>query len=117
MLIYRQIRLEKNIIALTDERIELAAQLDKRTLTHEENLTIHDFAERVATGIKMIEYQDDYHSRKCIIDALDVTASVVVEGEERIAYLKCLIVETILPITDNPIPEIVLFVALQTRSV
>ena len=116
MLFDRQKRLENNIAVLTDERRDLAAQLDRRTLTSKEITTIQELAEQVAIGLSKVDGEDDYKTKKSIIDALDVTASVVSEGEKRIADLKCIQAETTLPITANPIHDIVLFVGWPTRS-
>lgn len=106
----RQQRLENNIAVLTKEREELVAQMKHRTLTSEEIQSIRELAERTAKGLSAIDGCDDLESRKCIIDALDVTALVEVDGETRIANLKCILAETRLPITDKQIHEIVLFV-------
>jgi site-specific DNA recombinase len=117
MLLDRQKRLENNIAVLTVERRDLAVQLDKRTLTSKEITTIGELAERVAIGLMMVDGENDHKVKKSIIEALDVTASVVSQGEKRIADLKCILAETTLLFTGKPIPEIVLFAALQTRSV
>ena len=51
---------------------------------------------------------DKYQTRQSIIEALDVTATLVVDGDNRITYLKCQIVETSLQINDNPTPDLAL---------
>jgi site-specific DNA recombinase len=109
MVVDRQKQLEKNVAALTDEKILLTEQLERRTLTQEEITTIKQLTERVAKGLNLVDNNDDFETRQSIIEALDVTASVIVEDGRRIAYLKCKIGETTAQIISNPTPNIVLY--------
>lgn len=98
----RRARLQTTIDALEQERIELAAPLDEQTITNERIEGILDYAKLVAKGIEAAEH--DFDKRRLLIEALDVRVRLTVEGDEQVAYARCLLGDTSLSLANFTIP-------------
>ena len=88
MLTERKTRLETTIGALGGEREGLIAQVEARTLTDDQLQDIKDFAARIAGGLE--EVSGDLETKRAILEALDVKATLTVEDGEQVAYVYCL---------------------------
>ncbi len=74
MLTDRKSRLEKTILALEKERVDLVAQLDAGMLTDAQVQDVKDFMAKVAPGIAMADA--DFDIRRGVIEALNVVAKL-----------------------------------------
>lgn len=94
-------RLETTVDGLQRERGGLAAQLETQALTDEQIANIVKFAEKVAQGLEKAD--QDFDVRRRVIELFDVRATLTVEDGKRIAYVRCMVDEAILPIalTNN----------------
>jgi len=100
MLTDRKARLETTIAALEKERADLVINLESRTISDAQILTIEKFAKKVAEGLEKAE--NSFESKRQIIDLLDVRVTLVVEDGQKVAYARCLIEdETELPVVSN----------------
>ncbi len=95
----RKARLETTIAALEKERADLAMTLEAQTLTDDQITSIENFAREVAGGLEEVE--KDFNARRRIIDLLDVQVTLVREKGQEIAYVRCLVDETDLPIVST----------------
>ncbi len=87
MLTDRKSRLEATIIALEQEQAGMKAQLKERMLSSEQIQSLQEFVAEVAQGLGAAE--EDFASRRRIIDILDVRATLVVEDGGKVAYAQC----------------------------
>jgi Tol biopolymer transport system component len=85
----RKARLQSTIDALEQERAELAGQLEAQTLTDEQIETIMEFAAKMGKGLDKAEL--DFEKRRRLIEELDVTVRLAVEGGQKVAHVKCLV--------------------------
>ena len=95
----RKARLETTIAALEKERADLAMTLEAQTPTDDQIKSIENFAREVAGALE--EAEKDFDARRRIIDLLDVQVTLVREEGQEIAYVRCLVDETDLPIVST----------------
>lgn len=86
-LLERKARLTDTITALEQEREGLAAQLRAQSLTESEIQSVYDFAAEVAEGLSAAD--EDFETRRRIIELLDVRATLAIEEGERVVYPRC----------------------------
>lgn len=86
-LLERQVRLTDTISALEREQEELTSQLRAQSLTEGELQSVYDFAVQVAEGLTAAD--DDFETRRRIIELLDVRATLAIEEGDKIVYLRC----------------------------
>jgi hypothetical protein len=91
MLTERKARLETTIDALGKERTALAASLEAATLTHEQILSIQEFAARITQGMEKADFEMHFETRRGIIEDLDVTVTLAVEDGQKVAYPRCVL--------------------------
>ncbi len=101
VLIERKKRLETTMDALEKERTSLSAQLEAQTLTSEQIQSLKDFATEVAEGLERADA--DFETRRQIIDTLDVRATLAIEDEEKVVYVRCIIGDDVLSVANNSI--------------
>ena len=95
----RKVRLESTIAALELERVGLLARLESRTLSDEQIQSLHEFAAEVAEGLAAAE--EDFETRRQVIEALDVRATLAVEDDQKVIYVRCVLGETDMPVSDS----------------
>jgi len=89
MLDEQKAKLEQDRQRMTREREGLLAQLQARTLTEEQVQGLQAFAAQVGEGLA--DADEDFDFRRFVVDTLDVTATLAVEGEEKVAYARCVL--------------------------
>jgi site-specific DNA recombinase len=101
MLDERKGKLDQTIAGLRREREGLLARLEERTLTEEQVLGLQAFAAQVGEGLA--DADDDFEFRRFVVDTLDVTATLAVEGEEKVVYVRCVLGDEALSIESQTI--------------
>ncbi len=81
----RKLRLEKIIADLESEREELAAHLNKTVITDEQVALIEEFCADVRDGLEGATFED----KRRYFDLLNVRVKLVVENNEKVAYIQC----------------------------
>lgn len=100
VLLDRRQRLESTIEALEKERSNLRIHLEAQTLTAEQIQTIQEFAERMGKGLIAADADENFQSRRRIIEELNVQAILAIEGDEKIVHASCILEEEkVLPLT------------------
>ncbi len=99
MLMERKNRLETTMEALEKERAGLTARLEAQTLTEEQIQSLKDFAAEVAGGLEHAD--EDFESRRQIIDTLDVRATLAVEDGDKVVYVRCMVGDGVLSIVNS----------------
>jgi site-specific DNA recombinase len=94
----RKVRLESTIAALEAERVGLLARLESHTLSDEQIQSLQDFAAEVAEGLAAAE--EDFETRRQVIEALDVRVTLAVEDDQKVIYVRCVLGEIDMPISD-----------------
>jgi hypothetical protein len=94
-LMERKRRIETTITTLQKERAGLIAGLEAQSLTPDQIQTIQDYTAEVGDGLKIAE--DDFATRRRVMEALDVSATLAVENDERVVYAQCLA----MPVNDG----------------
>jgi site-specific DNA recombinase len=89
MLSERKARLEVTLTDLEKERTAKLIQLKGRTMTDEEIQTIREFAVNINKGFDATTFEE----RLTMIELLNVTATLTVENEEKVAYVECVLPE------------------------
>jgi len=87
-----KVRLERTIQGLEQEKEKLTVQLSKG-LTPEQEQRILDFATQLAVGLSLAD--DQFQSRRQIVDLLDVTAVLTREDGKKVAYVSCVLGESV----------------------
>jgi len=82
-------QLEMEISALEREQAALQAAVDAQTLTVEQIQTVQTFAGQIAQGLDKAEASFD--TRRGIIEALNVEATLTVEDGQKVVYVSCII--------------------------
>jgi hypothetical protein len=95
----RKERLETTIDALGRERVELVAQLEAQALSDGQIETILSFAQKTAGGLELAE--QDFDARRCIIELLDVKATLAMEDSQKIVHASCVVGKMVLSIVSN----------------
>ena len=83
----RRQRLQDTIDSLAAERHNLAGQLENNGYSPEQLQMIKEYTRQIAAGLD--EAEEDFDSRKHIVEMLNVYASLVVEDNEKVAYVTC----------------------------
>lgn len=92
LLLERKQRLEAELATLETEKANLVSKLQHQTVTTEQAREIKAFAEQVAEGLG--EAENDFTSRRRIIDLLDVRGKIDFEDGERVVYVECILGES-----------------------
>ncbi len=92
-------QLEQARRGLTREREGLLARLEARSLTPAQIQGLQAFAARVGDGLA--DAADDFDFRRFVIDTLDVTATLAVEGKEKVVYARCALGDEALSIASQ----------------
>jgi site-specific DNA recombinase len=88
MLIDHKARLEKTAEVLERERASLVTPLETQTLTEDQLLGLQESAAAVAKELNAMD--DDFVTRRQVIEALDVQANLAVEDGQKVVYTRCL---------------------------
>jgi site-specific DNA recombinase len=83
----RRQRLQETIDSLATERVNLAAKLQKSGYSREQLEAIKKYTRELAAGLD--EAEEDFASRRYVVEMLNVSAKLVVENEEKVAYVTC----------------------------
>jgi len=97
----RKERLQETINALERERINLAAQIEAQTLSDEQLETITAFAARVRQGLEAAD--TDFALQRHLVELLEIGVALVVEDDQRVAYVRCIVGDAALPIATTAI--------------
>lgn len=81
----RKRRVDRRIAALKRERDALVATLERRAAAKDRWAGIEAFASEVATGLDIADA--DFGTRRDIIETLDLSVTLALEGDERVAYI------------------------------
>jgi hypothetical protein len=84
--------LERTIQGLEQEKEKLTVQVSKG-LTPEQEERILDFASQLAVGLSLAD--DQFQSRRQIVDLLDVSAVLTREDGKKVAYVSCVLGENV----------------------
>jgi site-specific DNA recombinase len=101
MLVERKARLERIITSLESEQVSLQAQLEEVSFTNEDIDTIEEFAAKVRIGLD----NADYETRRRLIDLLDVQLTLNIEDGQRVAYIRCILGENLLIVSNTSLNE------------
>lgn len=91
-------RLERTIQSLEQEKRKLTAQISKGLSVEQEQI-IKDFAVRLAEGLSLAD--DDFQTRRQIIDLLNVTATLTRENGQKVAYVSCMLGDNTFELNKN----------------
>lgn len=94
----RRVRLESTIAALEKERVGFLAHLQADTLTEDQIRTLHNFVAEVAAGLEAAD--QDFPTRRRVIEALDLRATLAVEDEQKVVYITCVLGKIGLNVVD-----------------
>ena len=83
----RRQRLQETIDSLATERVNLATKLQKRGYSREQLEAIKKYTRELAAGLD--EAEEDFTSRRHVVEMLNVYAKLVVENDEKVAYVTC----------------------------
>jgi len=97
MLTERKARLEGIITSLESERASLQSQLDETGLTEEDIRTIDEFAAKVRIGLD----NADFETKRRLVALLDVQLVLNVEDGRRVAYIQCILGESLLNVSNT----------------
>ena len=100
----RQKRLGDTIAALEQERVALADQLERRTLSETQVCSIIEYASEVAQGLEVAG--QSHEARRHVIEMLDVNVTLAVEDGQRIAYASTLCGSGSFPLATSSIGRI-----------
>jgi site-specific DNA recombinase len=95
----RKSRLEATIEALLAEKDALDASLAQQSLTQGQIADMQAFAAEVAEGLAAAE--EDFAARQRIVDMLRLEATLAVENDEKVVYVRCMIGEAMLSLSPN----------------
>jgi hypothetical protein len=87
ILVERRQRLQDTIDSLATERVNLAGMLESTAYSPEQLYAIKEYTKNIAAGLD--EAEEDFDSRKHIVEMLNVYAALVIENEEKVAYVTC----------------------------
>lgn len=89
ILIEKKAELEKTIAELEKERASLVASLEAQNITPEQEHTLIDFTSKVGKGLEAAD--TNFQTRRGIIEALGVEASLAVESGQKNMRVKCIL--------------------------
>ena len=87
LLVERRQRLQDTVDSLATERVNLVSHLESSAYSPEQLQAMKEYTCQIAVGLD--EAEEDFDSRKHIVDMLNVYASLVIEDEEKVAYVTC----------------------------
>jgi hypothetical protein len=87
MLIDHKNRLETTIKNLEVEKMGLVTHLEAKMLSEDQIRDIKEFARRIKEGLAAAD--ESFHSRRRIIEMLDVRATLTIENKEKVVYAQC----------------------------
>lgn len=93
MLTERKRQLEMTIKGLETEKAAILVHLEESQLSQEQLQVLHQFAATVREELDDLE--DNYEGRCRIIELLDVQATLTVEDNQKIVYVRCILGEKI----------------------
>ena len=85
----RRVRLEKDVVELSQERAELAVHLQAVGMTDEQIAAIETFCAEVREGLEAATFEDKLR----YFELLDVRGKLAVEDGEKVVYARCKIGE------------------------
>jgi len=91
VLLDRKKRLESTMEALEKERSNLLARVEAWTLADRQIRTIKEFAARMAKAVKASDTEDNFGSRRQIIEQLDTELLLTVEDGQKVAHVNCML--------------------------
>ncbi|MFC2046567.1 recombinase family protein [Chloroflexota bacterium] len=89
LLTERKNLLETTVAALNQERTSLTNHLEAQILTDDEMQSLQAFAAQVANGMDAAE--QDFETRREIIELLNVEGTLAVEDEQKVIYVRCML--------------------------
>ena len=87
LLVERRQRLQDTVDSLANERVNLVSHLENSAYSPEQLQAMKEYTQEIAAGLE--EAEEDFDSRKHIVEMLNVYASLAVEGDEKVAYVTC----------------------------
>ena len=87
LLVERRQRLQDTIDSLANERVNLAGMLESSAYSPEQLHAMKEYTKEIAAGLD--EAEEDFDARKHIVEMLNVYAALVIENEEKVAYVTC----------------------------
>ncbi|HEX2997836.1 MAG TPA: hypothetical protein VHP14_23640, partial [Anaerolineales bacterium] len=93
----RKNRLETTIAGLEAEQKHIMQELEGRSLTEEQTLSIIEFAEKIAPKMDT----KSFDKKRELIELLDVTAELKIENGEKIATVRCFLGEKVLRVVSK----------------
>lgn len=97
MLVERKTRLEGVIASLENEQASFKAQLEERSLVDEDIDTIEGLVAKVRIGLDSA----DFETKRRLIELLDVELTLNVEDGQRVAYIRCMLGENLLIVSNT----------------
>ena len=91
MLIEKKADLEKTIAELEKERASLLATLKAQNITEEQEHTLIDFTRKIGKGLKAADA--NFQTRRGIVEALGVEATLAFEDGQKTMRIKCILGE------------------------
>jgi hypothetical protein len=91
MLIEKKSDLEKTIAELEKERAALQQSLKAQNITGEQEQTLYDFTQKIGEDIELAD--TNFQTRRGVIEALGVEATLAFEDEQKIMTLMCILGE------------------------
>ena len=79
--------MQETVDSLATERVNLVSHLESSAYSPEQLQAMKEYTCQIAVGLD--EAEEDFDSRKHIVDMLNVYASLVIEDEEKVAYVTC----------------------------
>ncbi len=87
LLVERRQRLQDTVDSLANERVNLVSHLESSAYSPEQLHAMKEYTQEIAAGLD--EAEEDFDSRKHIVEMLNVYASLAIEGDEKVAYVTC----------------------------
>jgi site-specific DNA recombinase len=87
LLVERRQRLQDTVDALANERVNLVGLLESRGYLPEQLQAMKEYTKEIVAGLD--EAEEDIEARKHIVEMLNVYAALVIENEEKVAYVTC----------------------------
>jgi site-specific DNA recombinase len=91
MLIDKKADLEKTIAELEKERASLLANLEAQNITEEQEQTLIEFTRKIGKGLKAADA--NFKTRREVIEALGVEATLFHEAGQKTIRIKCILAE------------------------
>ena len=79
--------MQDTVDSLANERVNLVSHLESSAYSPEQLHVMKEYTQEIAAGLD--EAEEDFDSRKHIVEMLNVYASLAIEGDEKVAYVTC----------------------------